>query len=55
MLWVTLVKREQKVFLTFLVSHNTYLIPSSRWGGGGAKGPPCGFSQIAPEVLGISL
>ena len=23
--------------------------------GGGAKGPPCGFSQIAPEVLGISL
>ena len=24
-------------------------------GGGGAKGPPCGFSQIAPEVLGISL
>ena len=21
--------------------------------GGGAKGPPCGFSQIAPEVLGI--
>ena len=22
---------------------------------GGAKGPPCGFSQIAPEVLGISL
>ena len=24
-------------------------------GGGGPKGPPCGFSQIAPEVLGISL
>ena len=24
-------------------------------GGGGAKGSPCGFSQIAPEVLGISL
>ena len=23
--------------------------------GGGPKGPPCGFSQIAPEVLGISL
>ena len=23
--------------------------------GGGGKGPPCGFSQIAPEVLGISL
>ena len=23
--------------------------------GGGAKGPPCGFSQIAPEVQGISL
>ena len=22
---------------------------------GGPKGPPCGFSQIAPEVLGISL
>ena len=22
--------------------------------GGGSKGPPCGFSQIAPEVLGIS-
>ena len=22
---------------------------------GGAKGPPCGFSQIAPKVLGISL
>ena len=24
-------------------------------GGGGGKGPPCGFSQIAPEVLGISI
>ena len=24
-------------------------------GGGGGKGPPCGFSQIVPEVLGISL
>ena len=23
--------------------------------GGGPKGPPSGFSQIAPEVLGISL
>ena len=23
--------------------------------GGGAKGPPCVFSQIGPEVLGISL
>ena len=23
--------------------------------GGGGKGPPCGFSQIAPEVLWISL
>ena len=23
--------------------------------GGGAKGPPCGFSQVAPEVLGVSL
>ena len=23
--------------------------------GGGAKGSPCGFSQIAPEVLGISF
>ena len=22
---------------------------------GGVKGSPCGFSQIAPEVLGISL
>ena len=30
--------------------------PSPRWGGGGGgKGPPCGFSQIAPEVLIISL
>ena len=25
MLWVTLVTGEQKVFLIFLVSHNTYL------------------------------
>ena len=24
-------------------------------GGGGPKGPPCDFSQIAPEVLGILL
>ena len=24
-------------------------------GGGGGKGRPCGFPQIAPEVLGISL
>ena len=23
--------------------------------GGGGAGPPCSFSQIAPEVLGISL
>ena len=28
--------------------------PSPRWGGGGQRAP-CGFSQIAPEVLGISL
>ena len=36
---------------------NVYYIdyPSLRWGGGGAKGSPCGFSQIAPEVLGSSL
>ena len=24
-------------------------------GGGGQRPPPCDFSQIAPEVLGISL
>ena len=24
-------------------------------GGGAQRAPPCGFSQIAPEVLGISL
>ena len=25
--------------------------PRPAGGGGGPKGPPCGFSQIAPEVL----
>ena len=29
--------------------------PRPAGGGGGGKGPPCGFSQIAPEVLGILL
>ena len=24
-------------------------------GGGAQRAPPCGFSQIAPEVLGVSL
>ena len=28
--------------------------PAGGWGWG-SKGPPCGFSLIAPEVLGISL
>ena len=35
-------------------SGNVYINP--RPAGGGGKGPnPCGFSQIATEVLGISL
>ena len=32
-----------------------HLITLAPLGGGGAKGPPCVFSPIAPEVLGISL
>ena len=31
-----------------------YIIPRPA-GGGGQRAPPCGFSQIAPEVLEISL
>ena len=31
------------------------IIPRPAGGGGGQRPPLCGFSQIAPEVLGISL
>ena len=37
-------------------SFSSEMFVNPRPAGGGPKGPPpCGFSQIAPEVLGISL
>ena len=42
----------KKLIIIIMVNILMFELTLARRGG---KGPPCGFSQITPEVLGISL